>query len=88
MQEKTRFKELLLEKSAQERKRLTYSDVAAATGLGESTVERYANDRFVEPSYYVVKALATFFGVSDEYFMRMTDDREAEVGQLVGASAA
>ena len=76
--EKTRLKELMLEKSAAEKRRITYADVAKGSGLSESTVERYANDRFAEATYFVVKALARYFGVSDEYFMRLTDERHPE----------
>jgi transcriptional regulator with XRE-family HTH domain len=79
----------MLEKSPSMGRRITYKDLAEATGLGESTIERYANDRQSDPPYRIVRALAVFFGVSVEYFMRDSENRfginESEMGQWVAA---
>lgn len=85
---KTRFKQLQLEKSVVAGHPLTYGEIAEGAGLSESTVERYANDRFQEPTWHVVKALAAYFGVSDDYFMLRSEQRDAGEGVELGQPAA
>ncbi|MFA7386064.1 MAG: helix-turn-helix transcriptional regulator [Thiohalobacteraceae bacterium] len=72
------IKKLLLQKSATEGRRVTYDDVAKATGYSWNTIERYANARVVKPSGGMIVSLARFFGVSPDDLYDTGDDPEGE----------
>lgn len=61
---KTRMLQLLLAKSAREGHRITFDEVAEATGLGRSTIIRYTNKEISRPDWAVVETLCDYFGVS------------------------
>ena len=84
----TRMKQLMREKAARDGKRITYSDIAQATGLAWSTVERYANNRVRRPDLEVVAKLCDYFGVSlSEFVLGEGDSPEVVPGRVITAPA-
>ena len=83
----TRIKILMFEKSARERRRITYQDVADGTGLSWSAVERYANGRLDRPNEEWLGMIADYFGVLMSYFIDDEGDELKKVEAARGQAA-
>ena len=80
----TRMKELMMRRETRTGTQLTYQDIADATGLSVSTVERYANNRVRRPDLTVVRQLCEYFGVSLRDFVFQED----EPGEVVAVAVS
>ncbi|HML25038.1 MAG TPA: helix-turn-helix transcriptional regulator [Aggregatilinea sp.] len=69
----TRMKELMQRKETRTGQQVTYQDIANATGLSISTVERYANNRVMRPDLRIVRKLCDYFGISLSEFVVQDD---------------
>lgn len=60
---KNRLVELLLEKSRQEKRRITQSELAAETGIGNNTISGWATDKqeMTKIDVSVLKSLCVYF---------------------------
>jgi len=57
-------------------KKLTLSDLAGATGIPLSTLQRTEGQGDVRVDYQDIAALANFYGVSMDYLFGLTDNRQ------------
>ena len=57
-------------------KKMTLSDLAGATGIPLSTLQRTEGQDDVRVGYQDIAALATFYGVSTDYLFGLTDNRQ------------
>ena len=57
-------------------KKMTLSDLAGATGIPLSTLQRMESNEDIRIGYQDVAALATFYGVSADYLFGLTDNRQ------------
>jgi len=57
-------------------KKLTLSDLAGATGIPLSTLQRAEGQDDVRVGYQDITALAKFYGVSTDYLFGLTDNRQ------------
>ncbi len=56
-----RLRELMATKSRRERRRITYSDILAATGVSTTTLVRLANDRADRVALFTIARLCAYF---------------------------
>lgn len=56
-----RLRELMAIKSRRERRRITYSDILAATGVSTTTLVRLANDRSDRVALSTIDRLCAYF---------------------------
>ena len=63
------LKRLMYLKAAEERRQITYEEIAEAVDLHVNTVRKYMHDRAVRPSVEVVQRLADYFGVPVEQLL-------------------
>jgi transcriptional regulator with XRE-family HTH domain len=56
-------------------KKMTLSELAEATGIPLSTLQRMEGQEDIRVGYQDVAALATFYGVSTDYLFGLTDNR-------------
>ena len=63
------WEKLLSEKSLQEGKKLSWSEVAQATGLSTSFLSQVVNGK-ANPSFVTLQKLAKYFGVSVDYVLK------------------
>ena len=56
-----RLRELIGAKSRQERRRITYDDILAQTGVNKNTLTRLANDRAGMVGISVINRLCAYF---------------------------
>lgn len=74
-----RLKDLRVEKQ------LSLDQLAKQTGISRSALASYESDEYKEISMYSIKTLATFYHVSTDYLLCMTENRQfanAEVSEL------
>lgn len=57
-------------------KKMTLSDLAGATGIPLSTLQRIESNEDIRIGYQDVAALAIFYGVSADYLFGLTDNRQ------------
>ena len=57
-----RLRELMGAKGRQERRRITYDDILAQTGVNKNTLTRLANDRAGMVGISVIDRLCAYFG--------------------------
>ena len=57
-------------------RKLTLSDLAGATGIPLSTLQRTEGQDNVRVGYQDIAALAKFYGVSTDYLFGLTDNRQ------------
>lgn len=57
-------------------KKMTLSDLAGATGIPLSTLQRMEGREDIRVGYQDVAALAQFYGVSTDYLFELTDNRQ------------
>ncbi|GIK65984.1 MAG: hypothetical protein BroJett018_37780 [Chloroflexota bacterium] len=78
---KSQFKQLLFEKSKKENRRITYREVAEATGLTEATINHWANSKQLSQVRDIaVIPLCEYFGctVGDLIALGSVEDPEKE----------
>ena len=56
-----RLRELMGEKSRRERRRITYGDIQAQTGVNKNTLTKLANDRSQMVGMSVIRRLCAYF---------------------------
>ena len=56
-----RLRELIAAQSRRERRRITYQDILAATGVNKNTLVRLANDKMTMVGLSVVERLCAYF---------------------------
>lgn len=83
----TKIKVLMFERSARERRRHTYQDVADGTGLTWSAIERYANGRVDRANEEWLGLIADHFGVPLNYFLVDDGDELKKVEAARGHAA-
>ena len=64
-------------------KHLTLEQLAEQTGLSKSALGKYETDDYKDISPFAIATLADFYGVSADYLMGLTDNKEVVV-QLPG----
>ena len=57
----TRLRELIGKKSRQERRRITYDDILANTGINKRSLTRLANDRADRVAFSTMNRLCAYF---------------------------
>ena len=57
----SRLRELIASKSRLERRRITYDDILAKTGISKTTLTNLANDKVGGVSYSTVERLCKYF---------------------------
>ena len=58
----SRLRELMASKSRLERRRITYDDILAGTGISKTTLTKLANDKLAGVAFSTVERLCKFFG--------------------------
>lgn len=56
-------------------RRLTLEQLAEQTGLSKSALGKYENDDFKDISPFAIVTLAKFYGVSTDYLLGMTEQK-------------
>ena len=57
-------------------KHLTLEQLAEQTGLSKSALGKYETDDYKDISPFAIATLANFYGVSTDYLMGLTENRE------------
>ena len=57
-------------------KHLTLEQLAEQTGLSRSALGKYESDDYKDISPFAIATLAEFYGVSTDYLMGLTDNKE------------
>ena len=57
-------------------KHLTLEQLAEQTGLSKSALSKYESDDYKDISPFAIATLAEFYGVSTDYLMGLTDNKE------------
>jgi transcriptional regulator with XRE-family HTH domain len=87
---RTHLIKLLLAKSNDEGRQISYQEVANLTELSYPTVHRYATKEIQRPDYETVATLAGYFGVAIEQFIyeaEVDQDEQNPEGQLMAVAA-
>lgn len=62
---------------------LTQQQLATHLGVSRSSVSGYENGRTIEPDHATLVRIADFFGVSTDYLLGRTHDRQLHGGQAL-----
>jgi transcriptional regulator with XRE-family HTH domain len=82
---KNRFAELVAEKERKTGRRWTYEDISRSTGVAQSTLSAYAQNKVRRFDAVTVEALIGFFGCGIDDFFAL---EEAEEGQIMAVAMA
>lgn len=63
-------------------RRLTLEQLAEQTGLSKSALGKYENDDFKDISPFAIVTLAKFYGVSTDYLLGMTEQKNHPNAEL------
>lgn len=69
-----RLKELIVDKEFHENKRITYEDIAKATGIHRTTLSKIANQKGYNTTTDVLDKLCVYFGVELDKVASYTPD--------------
>lgn len=61
---------------------LTLEALAERTGLSKSALAKYESDDVADVSLYAVTTLAEFYGVTTDYLLGMTENKNAQMQPL------
>lgn len=75
---RTNVRQLILERSAKEGRRITYKEVAKDTGLSEITISRWARNEVERIELATSKVLCDYFNVTFEELVQFDPDNNEE----------